>query len=48
MVEFYPFFEERLREALRAVVGEVAEKKVVIGLAKDGSGVGGTEFLHSE
>ncbi|KAG8925270.1 glucokinase [Tulasnella sp. 418] len=41
MVEFYPFFEERLREALVSLIGAEGNKKVVIGLAKDGSGVGG-------
>ncbi|KAG8961945.1 glucokinase [Tulasnella sp. 419] len=40
MVEFYPFFEERLREALVSLIGAEGNKKVVIGLAKDGSGVG--------
>lgn len=40
MIEFYPGFETRLRAALRAVVGAEAERKVEIGLAKDGSGVG--------
>lgn len=40
MVEFYPRFEERLRSALRALVGEEAEKATEIGMAKDGSGVG--------
>lgn len=41
MVQFYPGFEDRLRDALRDIVGEEAEKNVVIGMAKDGSGVGG-------
>jgi len=40
MVQFYPGFEDRLRAALRDLIGAEAEKKVVIGLAKDGSGVG--------
>jgi len=40
MVQFYPAFEDRLRAALRDVVGAETEKKVSIGLAKDGSGVG--------
>jgi hypothetical protein len=30
-----------IRESLRELVGENVEKKVDIGLAKDGSGVGG-------
>ncbi|KIO23222.1 hypothetical protein M407DRAFT_78306 [Tulasnella calospora MUT 4182] len=40
MVQFYPGFEDRLRAALRDLVGGDAEKKVTIGMAKDGSGVG--------
>ncbi|PWY97630.1 hypothetical protein BCV70DRAFT_48525 [Testicularia cyperi] len=40
VIEFYPHFEERMREALREIVGEAGEKRVQIGLAKDGSGVG--------
>jgi hexokinase len=30
-----------MRKALRAIVGD-AEKHIVVGMAKDGSGVGGT------
>lgn len=42
LVEFYPGFEKYIREALREVeeIGEVGEKKIRIGIAKDGSGVG--------
>ncbi|KAI5481801.1 hexokinase [Pseudohyphozyma bogoriensis] len=40
LVEFYPRFEERVRVALRELIGEEAEKRVQIGLAKDGSGIG--------
>ena len=42
LVEFYPNFEEYVREALRAIpkVGVLGEKRVRIGIAKDGSGVG--------
>ncbi|KAG9185347.1 hexokinase [Alternaria panax] len=42
LVEFYPNFEEYIREALRAIpeVGAKGEKRVRIGIAKDGSGVG--------
>ncbi|KAL2871548.1 glucokinase glkA [Aspergillus lucknowensis] len=42
LVEFYPYFEGNMREALRAVpeVGAAGEKKVRIGISKDGSGVG--------
>lgn len=41
LVEFYPRFEERVRAALRELLGEDVEKRMDIGLAKDGSGVGG-------
>jgi hexokinase len=42
LVEFYPNFEEHIREALRGVpeIGEQGEKRIRIGIAKDGSGVG--------
>jgi hexokinase len=42
LVEFYPNFEEYIREALRAIpeIGAKGEKRVRIGIAKDGSGVG--------
>lgn len=41
LVEHYPHFERILRESLRLLVGEDVEGRVDIGLAKDGSGVGG-------
>jgi hexokinase len=41
LIQFYPNFELHLREALRGLVGEAVEKTVEIGMAKDGSGVGG-------
>ncbi|KAF2850882.1 hypothetical protein T440DRAFT_396113 [Plenodomus tracheiphilus IPT5] len=42
LVEFYPNFEEHIRQAFREIegVGEKGEKRVRIGIAKDGSGVG--------
>lgn len=42
LVEFYPDFEGLMREALRVVpgIGPEGEKKIRIGIAKDGSGVG--------
>ena len=42
LVEFYPNFEEYIREALREVpeIGPIGEKRIRIGIAKDGSGVG--------
>jgi hexokinase len=42
LVEFYPNFEEHIREALKEIegIGEKGEKRVRIGIAKDGSGVG--------
>ena len=42
LVEFYPGFEELLREALSEIdeIGVEGEQRVRIGIAKDGSGVG--------
>ncbi|KAJ7087206.1 hypothetical protein B0H15DRAFT_931230 [Mycena belliarum] len=40
LIQFYPNFEGTLRESLRYVVGAEVEKRVDIGMAKDGSGVG--------
>ena len=42
LVEFYPNFEDLMREALRAVdgIGAAGERRIRIGIAKDGSGVG--------
>ncbi|SGY20713.1 BQ5605_C016g08132 [Microbotryum silenes-dioicae] len=40
LVEFYPRFEQRVRQALKELLGEDVERRVVIDLAKDGSGVG--------
>ncbi|KAG6865994.1 hypothetical protein C0991_009666 [Blastosporella zonata] len=40
LIEHYPNFERTLRESLRSLVGEDIEKRVDIGMAKDGSGVG--------
>lgn len=42
LVEFYPNFEDYLREALREVpsIGPAGEQRIRIGIAKDGSGVG--------
>ncbi|KAL1641083.1 glucokinase [Diplodia intermedia] len=42
LVEFYPGFEDYVRQALREVpeIGEKGEKRIRIGIAKDGSGVG--------
>lgn len=39
--EFLPFFEERMRAALRLILGDDGEKRIRMGLARDGSGVGG-------
>jgi hexokinase len=41
LIQHYPNFEYHLRESLRMLVGQDVEKDVDIGLAKDGSGVGG-------
>jgi hexokinase len=42
LVEFYPGFEGYMREALRAVdgIGAAGERRIRIGIAHDGSGVG--------
>ena len=42
LVEYYPGFEEYIHEALREIpqIGEEGEKRIRIGIAKDGSGVG--------
>lgn len=42
LVEFYPNFEDYIREALREIegIGKHGEKRIRIGIAKDGSGVG--------
>ncbi|CZR51501.1 probable glucokinase GLK1 [Phialocephala subalpina] len=42
LVEFYPGFEDYMRDALRALpqIGAAGERKIRIGIAKDGSGVG--------
>ena len=42
LVEFYPGFEDEIRGALREIseIGEKGEKRIRIGIAKDGSGVG--------
>ncbi|KAI9722525.1 MAG: glucokinase [Chrysothrix sp. TS-e1954] len=42
LVEFYPGFEDYVREALREIkqIGTKGESRIRIGIAKDGSGVG--------
>jgi hexokinase len=42
LVEFYPGFEDHMRDAIRATegIGATGERKIRIGIAKDGSGVG--------
>lgn len=42
LVEYYPGFEDYIREAFREIpeIGVEGEKKITIGLAKDGSGLG--------
>ncbi len=44
LIEHYPNFNANLRTSLRRLVGEEVESRVDIGMAKDGSGVGG-KFL---
>lgn len=40
LVEFYPHFVTKCREAIIRLLGKAANEKIVIGLAKDGSGLG--------
>jgi hexokinase len=40
LIEFYPNYEASMRKSLRLLVGEEVERRVEIGMAKDGSGVG--------
>ncbi|KAI9809258.1 MAG: hypothetical protein M1825_002549 [Sarcosagium campestre] len=42
LVEYYPGFEDEMREAFREIkgIGAEGEKRIRIGIAKDGSGVG--------
>lgn len=41
VAEFLPHFQDRMRVALKVIIGDKGEKRVRMGLAKDGSGVGG-------
>jgi hexokinase len=41
VAELYPHFRERVNATLLTLLGEKTAKRVRIGLAKDGSGVGG-------
>ncbi|KZS97717.1 hypothetical protein SISNIDRAFT_405509 [Sistotremastrum niveocremeum HHB9708] len=40
LAEHYPGFQDRVRQAIRLIVGEEVESRVEIAMAKDGSGVG--------
>lgn len=44
LIEHYPRFNTRLRASLRTLVGVEVEDLVDIGMAKDGSGVGGASL----
>jgi hexokinase len=46
LVEHYPGFELGLRNSLKLLVGSDVERRVEIGMAKDGSGVGGKQHAH--
>lgn len=46
VAEFLPGFEEGVRKALKVLLGEEGAKRVRMGLAKDGSGVGGEWQYH--
>jgi hexokinase len=47
LVEHYPGFQDKIRASLRFLVGEDVEKRVDVGLAKDGSGVGGKSHVEN-
>lgn len=47
LVEHYPNFEAAMRHSLHLLVGPDVEKRVEIGLAKDGSGVGGKSLFST-
>ena len=47
VAEFLPGFQDRVREALKVLLGEEGTARVRMGLAKDGSGVGGMSCLLS-
>lgn len=46
VAEFLPNFESRVREALVTLLGEDTAGRIKLGLAKDGSGVGGGSVLN--
>ena len=46
LIQYYPNYEASMRESLRLLVGEDVERRVDIGMAKDGSGVGGRCSWH--
>jgi hexokinase len=41
VIEMYPHFDKRVREALKEILGEATEARIKIAIAKDGSGAGG-------
>lgn len=43
VIEYYPHFEDLVREALREIeaIGPEKEKRITIGMSQDGSGIGG-------
>ena len=45
LIEHYPNFNARMRESVRVLIGTEVERKIQLGMAKDGSGVGGMSFL---
>ena len=47
LIQFYPNFKDQLRDSLRHLVGKKVEEAVEIGMAKDGSGVGGKPICLS-
>ncbi|OCH95887.1 hexokinase [Obba rivulosa] len=46
LIQHYPNFGTKLRDSIRSLVGAEVEQRVDIGLAKDGSGVGGQFAIY--
>jgi len=47
LVEFYPNYVDMCLEACEEILGDNARKRITIGLAKDGSGVGAALYFPS-
>ena len=47
MVSFFPQFENHLRDALKAILGEGVEKRITFLIAKDAEAIGGRSLTWS-